>query len=345
MSSWIEEELCRAQFNDKRLNNRFAKIAVDLSDSPSESINSASVDWASTKAAYRFFDNPDVESYKILEPHYEATRLRCANYNRIIIAQDTSYIDFTKHSKTKGLGKSFNTNGNEVKGICQHVGLAMSEKGLPLGLTYNKLWNRKDNHLTEYERSSLPMQLKESYRWIECMRYSKKYLDNDDIVIVSDREGDIYEALEEAYELDVDVVIRSQHNRVLESGDKIADLLSMEEVKGIKEVIVPSSGARKKQVLNLDIRYCRLELSARPNDQVSNMNRHRKDLEVYVVDASDSKNNVNWRLLTSLPVTTLEDALEVLDIYSKRWNVELYFLSLLSQDAILRTAGLVSQVN
>jgi hypothetical protein len=74
MSSWIEEELSSAQFNDKRLNDRFVKIAIDLADNPSELINSASLDWAASKAAYRFFDNPEVDSQKILAPHYCRSR-------------------------------------------------------------------------------------------------------------------------------------------------------------------------------------------------------------------------------------------------------------------------------
>ena len=247
MSSWIEEELSCAQFNDKRLNKRFLKVATELAESPSDSIHSASIDWASTKAAYRFFDNEQVESKKILEPHFEATRLRSANYERIIVAQDTTYIDYTKHKKTEGLGKSFKTSGYDIKGICQHVGLAMSAKGLPLGLVYNKLWNRKENHLSDYKRASLPIQLKESHRWIDCMRKAKENLENKQIVIVSDREGDIYEAFEEAYELGVDVVIRSQFDRKTADELKLTEKLSLEKICGKHKVIVPSSGNRKKQ--------------------------------------------------------------------------------------------------
>ena len=330
MSSWIEEELCRAQFNDKRLNQRFLKIAKDLADNPEKSINSASLDWAATKAAYRFFDNHEVESQKILSPHFEATRLRCSNYKRVIVAQDTSYIDYSKHSKTKGLGKSFKVYGNELKGICQHVGLAMSDKGLPLGLTYNKLWNRKETGESNYRRWSLPLQLKESHRWIECMKNTKSLLENDQVIVVSDREGDIHEAFEKAYELDIDVVIRSSHDRIVEGDLKISEVLSGVGIKGIQRLVVPGCGSRKKQVLNLDIRFTKIEFKSQPNDQVSHRNRYRSDFEVYVVDASDIDHGVNWRILTTLPVENINDAKDILNIYSKRWNVELYFKSLKS---------------
>jgi len=208
------------------------------------------------------------------------------------------------------------------------VGLALSEKGLPLGLVYNKLWNRKDSHQTEYKRSSLPIQLKESFRWIECMRKAREYLVNEEIVLVSDREGDIYEAFEEAYDLDVDVVIRCQHDRVLEEELKISELLSLEKVKGRHRVVIPGNGSRKKRVANLALRYRRIELKSRPNDQRTQQNKGRKDIELYVLDATEEGGSLSWRIITTLAIESAEVAKEVLNIYSKRWNVELYFKSL-----------------
>jgi len=43
-----------------------------------------------------------------------------------------------------------------------HAGLALSPAGLPLGLIYNKLWTRKENHLTGNDRTSMPIQCKSS---------------------------------------------------------------------------------------------------------------------------------------------------------------------------------------
>lgn len=343
MSSWIEEELCRAQFNDKRLNERFKKIATDLASNPTHSIHSASIDWAATKAAYRFFDNGEVDSDKILKPHFESTSLRSRNYNKVIVAQDTTYIDYSKHKRTKNLGTSFKSHGQEIKGICQHVGLALNEKGLPLGLVYNKLWTRKDNHLSPYERTSLPIQLKESSRWIECIKRSKEVLENSEIIVVGDRESDIYEAFEEAYKQEVDVIIRSQHNRILDEDIKLIEALSIEEIKGTKEIVIPSSGTRKKKKSKLEIRFLKVELKGKPSDMSSKQNKHREDLELYLVDATDSKAGLNWRLLTTVPVETVNDAKYILDIYAKRWNVELYFKSLKTgcniEDCRLAEAG------
>jgi len=62
------------------------------------------------------------------------------------------------------------------------------------------------------------------------------------------------------------------------------------------------------------LRFKKIELKARPSDQISHQNRHRKDIELYVVDASDIDAGVNWRILTTLVVESEKDAKEVLNM-------------------------------
>lgn len=325
---WIQDEFNSINLTDPRLHKRFFKIATELADRPADSIHSATADWASSKASYRFFENPEVDSDKILLPHFESTAWRCSKYSKIVVVEDTSYIDYNKHTKTKGLGKSFKSHGKDVKGICMHAGLALSPTGLPLGLLYNKLWTRKENHLSEYDRTSVPIQLKESYRWIDCGRKSKKLLDNQEIILVSDREGDIYEAYEDAVESDYDVVIRCQHDRILDSELKISEELALEKIRGSHSVVIPGNGSRKEKKIKLDIRYKRIELSARPNTQKTQQNKSRENIQLYVVDASDIANDINWRIITTLPVEKLQDAKDILNYYKMRWSIELYFKTL-----------------
>lgn len=324
-SEWIQDEFNSINLSDPRLNKRFLKIAEELSDRPADSIHSATADWAASKASYRFFDNPEVESKKILRPHFESTAWRCKSHDKIIIAQDTSYLDYSKHSKTKGLGKSFKSHGKEVRGVCMHAALALSPTGLALGLTYNELWQRKENKVSGHKRTSTPIQLKESYRWIRCMKQSKELLPDASLIVVADREGDIYEVFEEAHELDVDVVIRSHHDRKLDSELKLSEEVSTSPVRGLHSVIIPGNGSRKQVNAKLEIRFKKIELSAQPNGTKTHQNKCRKDIELYVVDASDRENDINWRLLTTIPVEKLQDAKDILNYYKMRWNVELYF--------------------
>lgn len=325
-SSWIEEEFQTINLGDFRLDKRFKHLALELANKPADSIHSASSDWAATKGAYRFFGNDEIDLEKIITPHFESTMGRCKNFKRIIVAQDTSYIDFKSHEKTTGLGKSFKSHGKDVKGICMHVGLAMTEKGLPLGLLYNKLWTREEVKLKPHEQTSLNIKEKESQRWLDCLKSCRKYLKNE-IVVVSDREGDIYEAFEEAYKEDVDVVIRSNHNRNLNEEYNLAEYIFTLPVKGKELIEIPGSGLRKGYKSKVEIKFGKIELLAKPSGLKSKQNKNRKDLQLYVVDITDHK-ELHWRLLTTLVVDDVKTAKEIMSYYRLRWNVELFFKTL-----------------
>ena len=57
---WTAVELSAAQFGDKRLNQRFLKMAKAFDHKPESSIPEVFEQWGDTKAAYRFFDNDRV---------------------------------------------------------------------------------------------------------------------------------------------------------------------------------------------------------------------------------------------------------------------------------------------
>ena len=64
-SSWAAEEFAEVKLGDKRLDARLIKLCDRFSDAPERPINQACVDWAETKAAYRFFQNNKVEVGKL----------------------------------------------------------------------------------------------------------------------------------------------------------------------------------------------------------------------------------------------------------------------------------------
>jgi hypothetical protein len=208
--SWIEAEILSADFNELRLNKRFKVIAKELSQSPSLPINQASSDWAAAKAAYRFFENPKVNYEKIISPHILSTAQRTQSHKRIVVVQDSSSIDFSKHYKTSGLGMMHAfSNGVELKGLMLHATLALSEKGLPLGLLSEKIWARERQPIKGHNHAKLCIKEKESYRWLEGLREANRFISkNTEMIMVCDREADIYEFFEEAIDLDTGLVVR-----------------------------------------------------------------------------------------------------------------------------------------
>jgi hypothetical protein len=68
-TQWLAEECATSSFADLRLKRRFGKLVAQLARGVGAPIPLACEDWASTKAAYRFFANPRVSETAILAGH------------------------------------------------------------------------------------------------------------------------------------------------------------------------------------------------------------------------------------------------------------------------------------
>jgi len=114
---WASDEFDKVDLGDKRLDSRLIKLCDSFSESPESPINQACEDWYETKAAYRFFQNGNVDVGKIMEAHRDKTSTRASNHRTVLALQDTSYFIYTHHPKTEGLGTismKKGKNGDEI---------------------------------------------------------------------------------------------------------------------------------------------------------------------------------------------------------------------------------------
>lgn len=78
------------------------------------------------------------------------------------------------------------------------------------------------------------------------------------------------------------------------------------------------------------------------------------DIKTTVITAEEigerkgGRENINWKLVTDLPVSSLEDSVEKLKWYALRWKIEVYFNILKSgckaEETKLRTAPRVAKL-
>lgn len=332
---WIKEELFQADFGDLRLNKRFKLLASELANKPSASINHASTDWAASKAAYRFFSNPKARKEQILSSHILSTQARAASYKRVLVLQDTSIINFNTHLKTTGLCRTSRNKSDESQGLRLHSSLMVTPKGLPLGLIDQEInsttYNQEAN---SYKRKRKPIHKKASFKWFKALQAIETKAGEQEVILVCDREADIYELFEDCLDRGVDFVIRANTNRMLEE-DELGDIglfdrIGVEPVSAQTTVDVPSSGKRKARTAKLDVKYFPVTYAARPRGSGSKLYEKRSDLCLYVVHLHETRppkgfDALSWTLVTSLPVANKTTALEVTGYYKLRWTVELYF--------------------
>ena len=182
---WHKEELETADLGDQRLNERFEDILEAFAAQPQASIPAALGGQAELEAAYRFCDNEKVTPQKILQPHRHATTKRCQQQKVVLCVQDTTELDLTRpQQQVVGAGP---LDGANRRGALLHLNEAFTEDGTPLGIVDAEIRAREvpdsdTPKLTPTEkrkkRRVLPIEEKESGRWINGIRATQKLAGN-----------------------------------------------------------------------------------------------------------------------------------------------------------------------
>src|SRR5437868_2168705 len=97
-------------------------------------------------------------------------RLRYQGEKVVLAVQDTTTFNFGRHEHTQGLGV---LEDNHTLGFFAHTTLALSTKGVPLGLLDQQVWSRPYNpHSSRKENGhrALPITEKESMKWLKGLR-------------------------------------------------------------------------------------------------------------------------------------------------------------------------------
>jgi hypothetical protein len=355
--SWIDQELAGCAFADARLEQRFKTLASNLANGMGESIPMACQDWAATKAAYRFFSNERVSETQILAGHFQATRDRFqAIPGMVLVLHDTTEFSFQREKKQaigmtnvtwSGGGKSGRPRLHTVCGILMHSSLVVTLEGLPLGISAIKFWTRKKfkgcNALKKrVNPTRVPIEEKESVRWIENLRESTALLnDPQRCVHVGDRESDIYELFCTAQDTGSHFLVRTCADRLAGNGETIHKQISKVPVEGLHRIEVRDAQGHRSEAV-LEIRYQQLQVLPPTGKQ-----KRYPPLCLTVIHARErgrpkGRDKIDWKLLTDLPVSSFKKAVEKLEWYTLRWKIETFHKILKSgcrvEESRLRTA-------
>ena len=329
-TQWHIDEFAEVELKDVRLNRRCAELAGQLDMNSEGSINQACEDWADTKAAYRFFDNKKVTPKGIQGAHRSRTVERMREHKRVLAIQDTSFLNYTHHPKTEKLGEIGNKTQNQ-RGFWMHSTLAVTEKGVPLGLLTQDFFTRpigEPAHRPE-ELAKLPIEEKESYRWLQAFEQTLALAPDDvEVITVCDREADIYEMFVLAQKEEASLLVRASSNRKLldEETGKLWPSVEQQPIAGNLTVDITGNSERKARTANVSVRYTSVELKPpwRPNQ----LKLPPVTLNAILVreehPSPDVDDPIEWLLLTNTPVDSFEDAERVIQWYCTRWQIELF---------------------
>jgi hypothetical protein len=299
------------------------------------SVLSIAKNWAGAIGYYRMLDNENVELEELKQGVINDCGRKAVSPH-VLILQDTTQPNYEKHrgriKPNSGLGV---IGDNKSLGYFLHPSLVMdAENGNIYGVSDIKTWIREENRepKKEGERKYIPIEQKESFRWLDSIEQSKKVLTGCDMITsISDREGDIYEVFSAAPDEKTHLLIRSRDNRKISEG-KLFDYLSEQRLSGTYELEVRGDirKNRKKRKATIEIRIAKVNIN-KPKT-LAKYDKYPETIEVYAIEAKESDSTVpegekpiHWRLLTTHKVDSFIMGALVVYWYSLRWNIEQLF--------------------
>jgi hypothetical protein len=179
------------------------------------------------------------------------------------------------------------------------------------------------------ELQKLPIEEKESYRWLEAFEQTLALAPSEvQVLTVCDREADIYEMFALAQAKQAALLVRAAKNRRLAESeqDKLWAKVEQQPVAGQLTVRITGNQQQQAREAQVSVRFTPVRLNPpwRPQG---------KKLPVVALYAvlvrednppDDVAEPIEWLLLINLQVDDLVDAVQVIEWYCGRWQIEVY---------------------
>jgi hypothetical protein len=283
--------------------------------------------------------NERVSEERILAGHFACTweRFRAASDAVVLVLHDTTeFIYRREESAAIGIVSKQQTRYDSrprfhtICGVLMHSSLVVTQSGLPLGLAAIKFWTRDKFHganalKRKINPTRVPIEQKESYRWLENVRQSTALLAAPACVVhVGNRESDIYELFCTAHDAGTHFLLRTCVDRLAGEGDHtVADEMGEVKVQGLHRVEVRNKKGDVSQAV-LELRYRRIRVLPPIGKQ-----KLYPALTLTVLHATErnppkGREPTDWKLVSDLPIRSRADAIEKLNWYAMRWKIETF---------------------
>jgi hypothetical protein len=267
------------------------------------------------KAFYRFMDSDKVSHDKLTSNHICQSRQRLENHPLILAIQDSTTLTFDRKYVVEGLYDVGNIPGVVVHNTISVIPL--EEYGIIDGLLNQTVVHRLEKSERMHENSELQV-------WNESIFAVGKKA-NTTIVDVMDRGADVLEIMHYSKTHGHEFIIRAKQNRYIQDEkygylfDFARALPSQKEIR----LTVNKSSSQKKRIATLHVAYSSVTLSTPKNNQkikplMCNI------IRVIEINTPEKQEPIDWFLLTSLPIDSVDTALQTIKFYSYRWIIEEY---------------------
>ena len=318
-------------FGDARREQCGAFVARRMTERQTVCVRKLGNDRAEQVRVRRFLTNEAV-TVREMVAHRGVFVAAAAKGRHVLAIQDTSEINYqAQKDRKRRLGKV--GNGTDV-GLFVHPVLAVdADSGECLGLIDVQVWRRTKSKAANYK--ALPIEQKESYRWLIGGAQAKAVLgEAATVTVLDDREADIYEKWDRLPDASTHLLTRASRDRALAGGGRLfATLASFPQAHRFPLDVQARPGKQRARQATMAVRFG----SVRIRQPTSCSDRNASDeiklsaIEVRELNPPPGQTQILWRLLTTHTVETVEQALTVIGWYRLRWHIEQLFRTLKRQ--------------
>lgn len=283
----------------------------------------------------RFFNNTNVQICDLLATM--PTPFMKSFTEHVLLLGDSSSLNYNRHAGfLKANDPHIGTiEDDESVGFYLHPCLALSASGgYPLGYSSIQLWSHPFGR-EKRDKSTLvglPIEEKESHKWLQGVYESWANLPSArQITVIYDRESDIYELLSRIPDERTELLIRSSSDRVVSSGKRLSEEIEDWECAGQVKLDLAGTDKRKAREAHLEVKYGKVGI-CKPQNRKQIISEDADIVELQVVDVRElpesvpeGEKSIHWRLLTTHQVSSITEALQIIQWYSFRWWIEELF--------------------
>jgi hypothetical protein len=323
---WAHETFGGVEVGDRRRSRRVVAVAQGLAARTAGTVTEVFSDSADREGSYRLLSNEEVPSAALIRAAGEATARACAAHKKVYVAVDGSSLSLPDANGGRGLG-GVGAWKDYGRGLQVITALALDAEGVALGVAAQTWWSR-DRRSPKRRCSRINLAEKETRFMVSTAQEAGAHLTSHcpgtQVVFVQDRGFDCWPVLRTAND-GAHFIVRAKANRRLTDGKRGAKRYLQNELKsqptlGCYDVAVPQRGDRAARTARMHVQANRVTIELRISK------RGRENVELNAVWAREVHGprgaSLSWLLLTTEPIDTFEQVLEIVRAYTFRWRIE-----------------------
>jgi len=327
--TWADREFGHAELGDQRRTRRLVDIAAGALRRPAGRITEVFGTDAERQGAYDFLENEEIGAEAVLAATVRASMRRVAKQSYAFVAIDGTSLSLVDHRGIKDFGAigAYKDFGRGLKLIHAYV---VDRHGVPAGVSSQIWWTRPAAYVKK--KQFRPLRTKETVHWLEAIDETaerfKLHAQGTRPWFLLDREGDCWPTLRRLVDGAELFTVRSCWDRRLKTAPDeprvyLRETLRQARRRYVSHVDVPAGPGRKARRARFEVSASSVVLDLK---NTWGKTRYKRTVNAVLVrergTTPSGEKPIEWQLLTSHPIKTVEDLKLVVFSYTQRWRIE-----------------------